>query len=526
MNLNPSSPKSRLTTHAVSGLILCAIFVAAASLRYFFASEPLWIDELHTAWAIDSDLHETADRAGQGNQTPLYFWLLWTGQSIFGFSHSLLRLPSVVCGLLAIGIACWLNWRFSRCWTAILVVASILAFDSFQLYYSSEARPYALMQLFATFQLGCVACFSCTPNNKNWLAYLLISFSTFALLLTHITGIWLVAAEFIFFASIWRRSPQSKLAVAVFSGVLATLLNYTLLFLAIEHRSDWWVVDNSSLYFWQMGIAVLAQWLVPVAGWLITAWSHNEKRSLESFTPISKPISTVAIQHRRIYMILVLCAAIVPIIVVASLHLLGIAPLASVRYAFVAMIPITLLCGMLIAHISDRWIRTAVAVIVLVSTSVFNPVVMNVVDTGKLANMRSENWSEAAKQLEDASLVFLLPNLVEDTRLKTSTGVKKKLNRFNNYLRFCLTSPATPELSAKVCPVPTLADERWTKMHLELIQKHQHGWIVMRASRELATEICHELTTFAAANDINLELEVIEQERNDVRLAKFETNVQ
>lgn len=521
MNVHSPTADSKLSLNAAGGLLLFAIFLAAAWLRNFFAGEPLWIDELHTAWAIDSDLRGTADRAGQGNQTPLYFWLLWAGQSFFGFSHSLLRLPSVACGLLAMGIACWLTWRFARCWTAILVVASILAVDGYQLYYSSEARPYALLQLIAIFQIACVACFSCTARNKNLFANLLIAFSTYAVMLTHITGIWLVAAELVFFASVWRRSPQPRLLGSVISGLLVTLLRHTLLFLVVEHRSDWWVASNSSLYFWQIGVVLLGQWLIPMVGWLV---ARQVKHSSETngAEPVPNSDRLVSVWDRRTYVILILCVSIIPISIVSVLQIMRIAPVASIRYAFIAMIPLTLCCGMLIASIKDRWIRSSVAAMVLVSTLVFNPVFMNVVDTGQLANMRNENWTEAAKQLEKASLVFLLPNLIEDIRLKSAADGKLELGTFDEYLGFPLSSPATPKVSAIIVPLPTLADKRWTKAHLDLIQQHQSSWIVMRASRKLAAEICHEFQALAADHNVALSLEILEQDRNDVRLAKIE----
>lgn len=522
-NLSPAA-ESRFTLN-VRWLgpfaVLLAVLLAAALLRIFFAGQPLWLDELHTAWAIDCDFSKLPHRAGQGNQTPLYFLLLWVGQAIFGFSHGLLRWPSVACGLLSIVAASWLTWRFSRCWAAVFTVATILAFDSFQLFYSSEARPYALLQLIAVVQIGAIACWAGSPENKSWLATTLVSLSTFALMLTHITGIWLVAAEMIFFAIAWRFAPLPHFAASVFSGALAMLIYKGLFTQVFQNREDWWVVSNSSLYFWQIGVVLFVQWLIPVAGWLATRLTRdlpetdsNECRTNLGAQPDSRGSQT--------YLVMIVCVSILPVIFVSILEQLRIAPVASVRYAFVAMVPMTLCCGMLIARISELWIRNFVAIMVVLSGFVFNPVAIHYVKTGTIANLRHENWNEAVQKIDDAPLVFLFPNLIEDNRLKTWQAGTPEFEELVNYLRFPLTSPATTNVAGQIIPMPTRCENRWSATHLELLLQHQYGWIVMRSNRSLASEIINELENFAATNDVDLKTQVLEQERNDVRLVRLE----
>ncbi|MEZ6075018.1 MAG: hypothetical protein R3C56_04880 [Pirellulaceae bacterium] len=40
------------------------------------ATESLWLDELHTSWVVAGPWSDVASRARQGNQSPLFFWVL------------------------------------------------------------------------------------------------------------------------------------------------------------------------------------------------------------------------------------------------------------------------------------------------------------------------------------------------------------------------------------------------------------------------------------------------------------------
>ena len=78
----PSLPSWKVT------LGLLAIILLAAILRARHMSEPLWVDEMHTAWVVEDSLADVADRAAVGNQGPLYFYVQWFVCSLlFNFSY-------------------------------------------------------------------------------------------------------------------------------------------------------------------------------------------------------------------------------------------------------------------------------------------------------------------------------------------------------------------------------------------------------------------------------------------------------
>ena len=81
------------------------VFAVAVGLHVPSCYESFWLDELHTARAIWGDFGEVSERAAVGNQTPLYFQLMWVWQQLAVESEVALRLSSV-----------WLfRWQL-RCW--------------------------------------------------------------------------------------------------------------------------------------------------------------------------------------------------------------------------------------------------------------------------------------------------------------------------------------------------------------------------------------------------------------------------
>ena len=136
-------------------VLLVLITLAAALLRLAQADESLWLDELHTAWAAMGPADEIALRAQFGNQSPLYFYLVRGAVSCFGRNEIALRLPSLLAGIALVPLVAWLT----LCWTddrvASLTAAILVSVDHYCLFYSQEARPYAIVQLVGLVQVVC-----------------------------------------------------------------------------------------------------------------------------------------------------------------------------------------------------------------------------------------------------------------------------------------------------------------------------------------------------------------------------------
>ena len=146
----------RIISSHWSLIVLAGIMVLAAILRLWQINESLWVDELHTSWCVNGGLSHVADRAIAGNQSPLYFYFVWGVTRLLGESEFTLRLPSLLAGIVLPGMTWLLVRRFeldARTDVAAILAALLVSVDHTSMFYSTEARPYALVELLGAVSL-------------------------------------------------------------------------------------------------------------------------------------------------------------------------------------------------------------------------------------------------------------------------------------------------------------------------------------------------------------------------------------
>lgn len=185
----PSPAASRLPL-----VVLAVLVLLGAALRVWRARESLWLDELHTAWCALGPLSEVVPRATIGNQSPLFFWLEWLLVQILGPSELAVRLPSLAAGSLLPAALYWLTGRWTRQpWLGVLA-AWLVVVDPMQIYYATEARPYALVELIAVAHVGVLAELLVRPRPALHVAFVLLGALLFHL---HYTAGLLFPAELV-----------------------------------------------------------------------------------------------------------------------------------------------------------------------------------------------------------------------------------------------------------------------------------------------------------------------------------------
>lgn len=302
------------------------------------AGESLWLDELHTSWTVAGSLWEVAERAAIGNQPPLYFWCVWLAARLPLAPETALRSLSLLAGA-ALPLA--LAWAAPRLvprarepgWDLVPIAAAWLAaIDPIAIWYSREARPYALLQLVAVLHVGLLA--ERLDPTKVRRPGVLWALTGALLVHLHYTGGWVLLAELVAWiaaASLARRGggdqgtprrpgawggwPLGLADVALLALLLAPLIPGVL---AVAERRGQWarmvdrqpVIELALLYPWTGAILVLcvafavrpvlpASRLVLLASWLLVpltgAWVATEldvarlfhKRYLISVLPAS-----------------------------------------------------------------------------------------------------------------------------------------------------------------------------------------------------------------------------------------------
>ena len=177
----------------IPAAVLALAIVVGAALRLSVAGQSVLADELSTYWIVTthglggvlSTVHSTAEIT-----PPLSFVAGWLSTRIH-MSPEFLRAPSLAAGLLTIpGV--YLLGRRTVGQAAGLVAAALTAVAPFMVYYSSEARGYALMMAMVTFSTLTMLLAVDERRTRWWVSYGALSC---AAMYTHYTCAFLLIAQ-------------------------------------------------------------------------------------------------------------------------------------------------------------------------------------------------------------------------------------------------------------------------------------------------------------------------------------------
>lgn len=132
-------------------LALGALVVIAAALRFTrIGHQSFWLDEAFTVDLVKRPFGDMLSGVASTESTPpLYYVLAWLWAKLFGHGEAGLRSLSALFGTLTVPVA----WRAAREWfdspRVGIVAAALVAFNPFFVWYSQEARSYALFVLMA-----------------------------------------------------------------------------------------------------------------------------------------------------------------------------------------------------------------------------------------------------------------------------------------------------------------------------------------------------------------------------------------
>jgi len=204
-------------------LLLLGLIIAIGSfLRiYNLGTESLWLDESisvdFSSGSIGSIIAEIAGR----NNPPLYWIILHFWIKLFGTSEAAIRSISAIFGILAIFVTYLVGRElFNR--RVGLIASLISAVSYFHVYYSQEARPYALLLLLSL--LSFLFFTKILKHNKNW--YYPCYFISIVLLgYTHIYGLFVIASQPLIFFMLWYKyKPQRWRLIITWTAAFVSLI--------------------------------------------------------------------------------------------------------------------------------------------------------------------------------------------------------------------------------------------------------------------------------------------------------------
>lgn len=236
--------KSKAKASLKTFWVMFFILILGTALRLIFIDKPdgLWNDE-YISWQIASIplgskfIHEVASQC----HMPFYYLYLKFFIHFFGNSDLMLRLTSVIAGVLAIPAMYFVGKEFKDTRLGVLC-ASMTALSSFLIYFSQEVRFYSVLFLFASLLLLFTLKLGRKQTLSNFIFYLIFNL---LIVFTHTIGFIFVIFNLIFL-SVWLLKTDNKykkLIMAVWGfvalfGLFAAPLGCKV---AASHPlSQWW----------------------------------------------------------------------------------------------------------------------------------------------------------------------------------------------------------------------------------------------------------------------------------------------
>ena len=144
-----------------AAVALAAVLCLALAVRLLdLGQESLWADEAFTWWWTRQPLAgQWGSNAALEPNPPLFYTIAWLSTELLGNDERALRLPSALLGTLGVG-AVFLVGRTAGGTRAGSLAALLTAIAAPHVYYSQEARTYALLSLLGTLAVwGCLIFF-------------------------------------------------------------------------------------------------------------------------------------------------------------------------------------------------------------------------------------------------------------------------------------------------------------------------------------------------------------------------------
>ncbi len=459
---------------------LIAILLLGVWLRCSQVHESLWLDELHTSWVVADGVGQIADRARAGNQSPLYFGLVWCVVQLLGHHEWTLRLLSWVAGSGLILATYELVRRWSHSVTSGLLAALLVAVSRDCIFYAQEARPYALLQLSAVAHAALFVDLLPRPTRARRAAFVCGAAWLFYL---HYTSFLFLLAEAICLA-VWlmcgKPRPAYQLRAAIMDalaiGVLMVPASRHVLQIA-EHRQNWSrIVDAWPSIGLQTGFFVFI--LLPVLGVLVG---------------IGLGLPRTSFRWRCLAASWTILWLSLPPLMAWLSTWSGLAALAMLRYLVASLVGAIVFAALCHASFASRMYRALLGVALVVSAVGTSGMMQQWNYDGRWIGDRNEPWNELVSWLNerwpaDRFPVLLCPGLLEDAALAHDADPDLR-----EYCLFPLRGMYRLR-AAPLVPVPTQCQVRLAQDTRQSVWDHRGAWVVIRAGEKTAALLADALS--------------------------------
>jgi hypothetical protein len=420
-------------------------------LRVKLAEQPLWIDELHTAWVVQSDWSEVAWRAAIGNQSPFFFYLVKAVVECFGFSPLYLRLISIVAGSLQVGVLLVVLPRWTRAPAAGVVAATLLMVSPIHWFMATDARPYALIGLVATVQVALlVRYWQLKAEGSDTTARFDLAWVGTTILLFYLHYTTLLWSAALWIGLCWLSAtthPRPTLRVLLRWLVALPLLMVVLAIPGLWHLAtilpfggQWSSFVRLDSFFLSLSHLLVVLLLGPAAAGLIVQFLYLLK---------PKQMWGLVQDYRWLpLMVLTLCGLFLPPIVAALLTGWSIMPVAHWRYFAASVTAGFFLPGLMVGIWYWPRVRWLIAILMISLGLASNWDLLGMAWTGQWPRLHDEQWATVSERIRKTTRerpypVILCPGLVEDGWLvrELLPLTPEQRASFRHYCIFALDGP-------------------------------------------------------------------------------------
>jgi 4-amino-4-deoxy-L-arabinose transferase-like glycosyltransferase len=360
------------------------LVVLAAALRFStLGLQSLWFDEAFTpVHVFSSSLFTTLSHMARTENTPpLWYVLEWAMIRVAGDGAVALRFLSALAGVAMVPVM-WAVGQELAGRRAAILAAALTATDPLFVWYSQEARAYALFAFFISLSMLCCLRAEREPTPRRMAAFAL---SGSLALLSHYFAVFLVAPMALWLA---RRRERARVAIPALAAVAIVAIALIPLVLTQGGHGAQWIGH------WALASRLEAIPQYYLTGYTGSALGHGVE--LAVVLPLLAGVvyglwQVLDAQESRgaaLALGLTACGALIPLLLVAF----GADYLAP-RNLIGAMVPLTALLAIVIGARRTRWIGMLIGGLAALG---FLAVV---IDVDLRARLQRGNWSGVARLL-------------------------------------------------------------------------------------------------------------------------------
>ncbi len=302
------------------------------------------------------------------------------------------RLPSLIAGTALIPLLFWIVWRWTDSPVCGLLSAFLAAIEPNFVFFSLEARPYAVVQVLGLLQMFVFWNVLVRPNWKNrgsWIALSAVLFYT------HYTAILLLPAEIVVLLYMqllrnWRSDYRGAAIVTDLTAIALLLLPAAPHLWAIsERRDNWWLFVSVPTSL--AGLEMFPMYVTPVlvAGGAVAYTFITKRRISNRWRQIG----------RLLILMIVVILAVVFIAYMSTKY--GIAPLWMRRYMIVAATPPIIVAGLSCALPENLHVRREACLLTALVALFWTIPPWHWSDATAFYPHSEENWRDAVALIKD-----------------------------------------------------------------------------------------------------------------------------